>query len=72
MYVGPLPPSGTHNYQITVYAMKEQPQLYEGELKEKSDIDAIESSLDEVDGVQGNVVGVGVLSASVTNGERVE
>lgn len=69
MYVGPYPPDGTHHYQITVYALKQAPQLYEGKMGAKADVAQIEKCLDEIDGTSGNVVGVGIMNCVVTRGK---
>lgn len=67
MYIGPFPPGGTtHHYEIVVYAMKQSPGIYEGELNQYTDVDKVEKSLDTVDGTTGNVVGMGTLKFTVS------
>lgn len=69
MYMGPFPPEGTHHYQITVYALKTAPQLYEGKVGKRGNVEEIEEYMDVVDGKSGNVVGVGILNCTVTRGK---
>lgn len=67
MYIGPFPPKGTtHHYEIVVYAMKQSPGIYEGELNHYTDVDKVEKSLDTVNGTSGNVVGMGTLKFTVS------
>ena len=69
MYIGPVPPEGTHHYQIVIYALKHSPKFYIGKIKEQADVEAIEDNLDIIDGEAGNVVGVGLIQCTVTRGE---
>lgn len=69
MYIGPYPLEGTHEYDITVYALKHSPKLYEGKINTFADIDKIEKNLDEIDGETGNVLAVGVKTFKVTRGK---
>ena len=73
LYIGPCPPSGTHHYQITVYALKEDVLMADGEVGKSADIAKIEASLDKTsDGSNGNIVAVGVKEFSVKYNERVD
>lgn len=69
MYIGPYPPSGTHHYEITVYALKEQPDFFEGKINDFTDVAVVEKAMDTAKEQSGNVVGVGVLKCTVTSGK---
>ena len=71
-YVGPYPPSGTHTYVVYVFALKDKPDTYPGNMDSKnSSIDTIQSSLDISNGNKGNVIGKGSISATVTSGGEI-
>ena len=63
-YVGPYPPSGTHDYEIRVYALKEPVT------EEKSKFDSSNYGFDDMvralDGDGGNVLAYGTLTGSYT------
>ncbi len=72
-YIGPYPPSGTHEYEVIVYALKKAPEKYPGAFDSNLvSISTIEEKLDTVDGVPGNIIGKGSISGTVTVGEVVE
>ncbi len=71
-YVGPYPPSGTHEYQILVYALKASPDNYPAVLNSPiDDLDEMEAELDVADEKEGNILARGVISGTVTCGEKV-
>ena len=63
-YVGPYPPSGTHDYEIRVYALKEPVT------EEKSAFDSSNYNFDDLvkalDGNGGNVLAYGTLTGTYT------
>lgn len=58
-YIGPYPPSGTHNYEIIVYALANAPDNYSGVIDKPSSRDNIEKELDTLNGKTGNIIGKG-------------
>lgn len=71
-YVGPYPPSGTHTYEITVFAFKNSPDSYPGRFNNTNhDLDAIMVQLDTSNGATGNIITKGVLSGTYTSGDIV-
>lgn len=70
-YVGPYPPSGTHNYTVYVVALRNKP----GEVKVRFDsfgnkLEKFIEALDvDADGATGNVISCGMLDATYTKGE---
>ena len=72
-YFGPYPPSGTHEYQVIVYALKEPVEKCPGTMDSPAiDIRTNEQNLDEINGSTGNIIGKGILSGKVTIGLKVE
>ncbi len=72
-YFGPYPPSGTHEYQVIVYALKEPVEKCPGTMDSPAiDIRTNEENLDEINGSTGNIIGKGILSGKVTIGLKVE
>jgi len=72
-YEGPYPPSGTHEYEVIVYALKEAPAEYPGSFdNSNASIDAIEKAIDTINGVSGNIIGKGSIIGIVTVGKTVE
>ncbi|MCR5502754.1 MAG: phosphatidylethanolamine-binding protein [Lachnospiraceae bacterium] len=66
-YVGPYPPSGTHDYEIYVYALKAPVSEIGGDFdKANPDYDEIVRSLDKNGG---NILACGHLKGTYTNGE---
>ena len=63
-YVGPYPPSGTHDYEIRIYALKESVT------EDKSKFDSGNSGFDDMvtalDGNGGNVLAYGTLTGTYT------
>ena len=71
-YIGPYPPSGTHEYEVIVYALKKAPEKYPGTFDSNSvSLSMIESELDTAGGVSGNIIGKGSIKGTVTVGETV-
>lgn len=72
-YIGPYPPSGTHEYEIIVYALKDVPDSYTGAFNARNpNFEAIEEKLDTSRDRQGNIIGKGSIIGTVTVGETVE
>jgi len=72
-YEGPYPPSGTHEYEVIVYALKKTPDKYPGKCDNvNSSISSIEEKLDIASGESGNIIGKGSIKGTVTFGETVE
>ncbi|MFU0828508.1 MAG: hypothetical protein ACFWTJ_13450 [Lachnoclostridium sp.] len=72
-YIGPYPPSGTHEYEVTVYALKAAPDKYPGTIDSRLvSINTLEEKLDTADGVSGNIIGKGSITGTVTVGETVK
>jgi len=66
-YVGPYPPSGTHRYIVTVYALKAAPDTVPGNFdSSNSGTDKIEEALDTSGGSKGNIITTGVLEGTYT------
>ncbi len=64
-YKGPYPPSGTHQYQITVYALEKTPSSLPGKFDAKNDISSVESILS-----QSNILAKGTVTVPYANGDR--
>lgn len=72
-YEGPYPPSGIHEYEVIVYALKAAPDKYPGKFDNiNSSVSAIEEKLDIANGKSGNIIGKGSVIGTVTFGETVE
>ncbi len=72
-YVGPYPPSGTHTYVISVYALKDKPDSYGGTTDAANrKVDRIISGLDISGGKPGNIIAKGEISGTYTYGEKVK
>ena len=66
-YVGPYPPSGTHNYEIYVYAMKADVDRVPGAFDSANEgFDRFESLLEE----SGGVIAYGHISGTYTHGDQ--
>ena len=63
-YVGPYPPSGTHDYEIRVYALKEP--VTEDKSKFDSSNYGFDDMVKALDGDGGNVLAYGTLTGSYT------
>ena len=70
-YIGPYPPSGTHNYEIYVLALKKPVDSLKGSFDGADpDIKADILSLDtDNDGSEGNIAAYGCISGTYTKGE---
>lgn len=67
-YVGPYPPSGMHEYVVYVYALKQEPDTYAGEVDKRIDsIEVIENALDTAGGKSGNIIGKGSIAGTASN-----
>ena|GEM_PF-601983 len=72
-YVGPYPPSGTHNYEISVYALSASPDSYIGTFNDANTvIDLVIKSIDTSNGKRGNIIAKGTISGTYTTDEVVE
>ena len=66
-YVGPYPPSGTHRYIVTVYALKAAPDTVPGNFdSSNAGTDKIEKALDTSGGTKGNIITTGTLEGTYT------
>lgn len=65
-YIGPYPPSGTHDYEIFVLALKEQPERIKGAFDSANP--KFFEFLDSLDG-GGNIISYGHLTGTYTKGE---
>lgn len=73
LYVGPYPPSGTHTYVVTVYALKSAPDEYKGVFDNaNTDLNEIENALDTANGQAGNIITKGSVQATYTCGDTDE
>ena len=71
-HVGPYPPSGTHTYEIHIYALAVEPVDYPGTVNGTlSSIEEVESALDSVGGGTGNILASAVLSGTVEAGGAI-
>lgn len=69
-YIGPYPPSGTHRYAVTVYALRSPADEYPGNFDAGgNDMDEIEEKLDMAGGEAGNILGKGSLAGTYTAGD---
>lgn len=67
-YVGPYPPSGTHRYIVTVYALKAKPDSIPGNFdSSNSSADSIGKALDISGGKSGNILAEGKLEGTYTS-----
>lgn len=66
-YVGPYPPSGTHRYIVTVYALKQHPDIVPGNFDSANrNPSVIRKELDTADGKSGNILAEGSLEGTYT------
>jgi hypothetical protein len=66
-YIGPYPPSGTHNYEIYVYAMKADVEQIPGAFDSTNEgFGQFESLFDE----SGSVIAYGHISGTYTHGDK--
>lgn len=69
-YVGPYPPSGTHRYIVTVYALAAKPDSYPGNFDAANkDPGIIAKGLDLAGGKNGNILASGSLEGTYTHGD---
>ncbi len=70
-YIGPYPPSGTHDYVIYVYALRDEPKEYPGAVKSTGrDALTLGEILDmSANGESGNVLAYGKLAGTYTKKE---
>lgn len=70
-YIGPYPPSGTHHYNVYVYALKKHPDKEPDIAFDQggNDIDAIAKTLDTADGTSGNIITSDIITGTYTAGE---
>ena len=66
-YIGPYPPSGTHDYEIYIIALKNPVEGLKGKFDDSNpDIREDILSLDTLDGTEGNIVAYGHISGTYT------
>ena len=66
-YVGPYPPSGTHEYEIRVYALKEAAEEDQSRFDSgNSKFEQVIAELDQNSSGAGNVLAYGTLSGTYT------
>lgn len=69
-YVGPYPPSGTHHYIVTVYALSSRPDNLPGRFDSSNrNPGIIVENLDTVNGKSGNILASGTLEGTYTAGD---
>lgn len=69
-YVGPYPPSGTHHYIVTVYALSSRPDNLPGRFDSSNrNPGIIVENLDTVNGKSGNILASGTLEGTYTVGD---
>lgn len=70
-YVGPYPPSGTHNYVVYVIALRDYPQQFFYRFdSDRNYIDTIAGRINiDINGNSDNVICGGMLSGTYTNGD---
>ena len=67
-YVGPYPPSGTHNYEIRVYALKEAVTESRSRFdSSNAGFDNMAAALDKTGSGEGNVLAYGTLTGTYTH-----
>lgn len=70
-YIGPYPPSGTHEYEIRVFALKKPVEAVRGAFDDTNTLlKSVAKKLDtDVDGNTGNILACGYISGTYTAGE---
>lgn len=69
-YIGPYPPSGTHHYIVTVYALKAEPDSLPGKFDASNrDTGIISKGLDKSGGRSGNLISSCSIEGTYTAGE---
>ena len=69
-YIGPYPPSGTHRYIVTVYALKAKPDSLPGRFDSSNrDTGIISKGLDVSEGKSGNVISSCSIEGTYTAGD---
>ena len=64
-YIGPYPPSGTHHYIVTVYALKNPVRDLPGDFDARNpEISGIEALLDQAGGISGNIIAKGSVTGA--------
>ena len=67
-YVGPYPPSGTHNYEIRVYALKEAVTESKSRFdSSNAGFEKMAEALDKTGSGEGNVLAYGTLTGTYTH-----
>ncbi|MBQ9907065.1 MAG: phosphatidylethanolamine-binding protein [Oscillospiraceae bacterium] len=66
-YIGPYPPSGTHDYEIRVFALKEPAKEAQSRFdNENSGFEQMTAALDQTENGSGNILAYGTLTGSYT------
>lgn len=70
-YIGPYPPSGTHEYEIRVFALKKPVEAVRGAFDDTNTLlKSVAKKLDtDVDSNTGNIIACGYISGTYTAGE---
>jgi hypothetical protein len=66
-YVGPYPPSGTHDYEVYVFALREQPERIKGGFDSSNP--KLFEFFESLDGEGGNIVAYGHILGTYTHGD---
>ncbi len=66
-YKGPYPPSGTHNYEVYVFALKQAPERIKGGFDASNE--KMYDFMKELDGDGGNIISYGHILGTYTHGD---
>ena len=66
-YKGPYPPSGTHNYEVYVFALKQAPERIKGGFDASNE--KMYDFMKELDGDSGNIISYGHILGTYTYGD---
>lgn len=67
-YVGPYPPSGTHDYEIYVFALKTPVERLKGSVN--SDAAKFKEFVRDIDGDDANIISYGHIAGTYTHGDK--
>ena len=66
-YKGPYPPSGTHSYEVYVFALKQAPERIKGAFDASNE--KMYDFMKELDGDGGNIISYGHIDGTYTHGD---